>query len=77
MDHSPLASVVYKVTPYEMGSFDPSLSAMVNLKHMGTKLVRGYPSNESTCIEELDQVAFVIGSASSLFNVSSFTFFLL
>ena len=54
-----------------MGSWDPSLSAMVNLTHVGTNLSNGKPDNETAgCVTGFNEAGFVIGTSSSLFNVS-------
>jgi lysophospholipase len=53
-----------------MGSWDPSLSAMVNLTYVGTHLLNGKPDNDTACVTGLDEVGFVIGTSSSLFSVS-------
>lgn len=53
-----------------MGSWDPSLSAMVNLTYVGTNLSSGKPDNDTSCVTGFDQIGFVIGTSSSLFNVS-------
>ena len=52
-----------------MGSFDPSLSAMANVRFLGTHLVAGAPANASACVTGFDQASFMIGTVSSLFNV--------
>ncbi|KAF9650395.1 phospholipase B [Thelephora ganbajun] len=60
---------VYEVSPFEMGSWDPSLSAMANLTHIGTHLSNGKPDNDTACVTGFDQAGFVIGTSSSLFNI--------
>jgi len=52
-----------------MGSWDPSLSAMVNLTYVGTHLSSGKPDNDTGCVTGFDQAGFIIGTSSSLFNV--------
>ena len=78
----PLNSTVYKVRItlpcptahvqimlYEMGSFDPSLSAMANMQFLGMHLVGSAPGNTSMCVTGFDQASFMIGTISSLFNI--------
>ncbi|KAL0956276.1 hypothetical protein HGRIS_002434 [Hohenbuehelia grisea] len=60
--------VVYEITPLEFGSFDPNLSAMVNITYAGTHLIDGFPPNGSACVTGFDQVGFVMGTSASLFN---------
>ncbi|PFH47334.1 hypothetical protein AMATHDRAFT_67917 [Amanita thiersii Skay4041] len=64
----PLEPIVYEITPYELASFDPQLSAGVNLSYSGTQLVDGNPLNISTCVTGFDQAGFIMGTSASLFN---------
>ena len=45
----------------EMGSFDPTLGSFTPTKFLGT-------TNNSVCITNFDQAAFVAGTSSELFN---------
>ncbi|TFY82193.1 hypothetical protein EWM64_g1817 [Hericium alpestre] len=63
-----LTPTVYEVTPLEFGSWDPSLSAMVNLSYAGTVLNEGNPANDTACVTAFDQAGFVMGTSASLFN---------
>jgi len=65
----PLNSTQYEFTPWELGSYDPNLSAFVDVRFMGTHLVNGKPANSSACVTEFDQASFIFGTSSSLFNV--------
>ncbi|KAF9017220.1 phospholipase B [Hymenopellis radicata] len=62
------AAPVYEISPLELASFDPSLSAAADLKFVGSKLTGGKPDNSSSCVEGLDETGFVMGTSSSLFN---------
>ncbi|KAI9569636.1 phospholipase B [Boletus coccyginus] len=64
-----LDSVVYEFTPFEFGSWDPNLSAMAPMAYSGTHLVNGVGSSPSACVTRFDQVAFIMGSSASIFNV--------
>ncbi|KAG7446364.1 phospholipase B [Guyanagaster necrorhizus] len=63
-----LDAVVYEITPFELASYDPNLSAAVNLSFAGTHLSNGKPENGSACVSGFDQAGFVMGSSASLFN---------
>lgn len=65
----PLNSTHYEFTPWELGSYDPNLSAFVDVRFMGTRLLDGKPRNSSSCVTAFDQTSFIIGTSSSLFNV--------
>ncbi|EPQ56964.1 hypothetical protein GLOTRDRAFT_73425 [Gloeophyllum trabeum ATCC 11539] len=60
--------VVYEMTPLEFGSWDPNLSAMVNMSFAGTHFVNGTPPNDTACVTGFDQAGFIMGSSASLFN---------
>ena len=64
--------VVYEITPLEFGSWDPNLSAMMNLSYVGTHLKNGVPDNDTACVRAFDQAGFIMGTSASLFNVCSF-----
>ncbi|KAI0092923.1 phospholipase B [Irpex rosettiformis] len=61
-------SVVYEITPLEFGSWDPNLSAMMNLSYAGTHLSNGTADNDTACVRAFDQAGFIMGSSASLFN---------
>ncbi|TDL25988.1 phospholipase B [Rickenella mellea] len=60
--------IVYEITPLEFGSWDPNLSAMMNMTYVGTNLVNGKPPNGTACITGFDQAGFMMGTSASLFN---------
>ncbi|GMF99259.1 unnamed protein product [[Candida] boidinii] len=63
-------STVFEFGPFELGSWDPSLRSFVDLKYIGTDLTGGFPThNNGTCIAGLDNVSYVFGTSSSLFNL--------
>ncbi|KIJ47423.1 hypothetical protein M422DRAFT_164028 [Sphaerobolus stellatus SS14] len=61
------SSIIYEITPYEMGSFDPRLSTMAQTKYLGTQLTNGVPANNNSCVTNFDQASFVMGTTSSPF----------
>ncbi|KAK6456813.1 acyl transferase/acyl hydrolase/lysophospholipase [Scheffersomyces xylosifermentans] len=71
---SNLDSHLYEFTPYEFGSWDSYLRAFIPIKFLGTKLTNGKStlrignSNMSKCISGFDNVGFLTGTSSSLFN---------
>ncbi|KAI0066051.1 phospholipase B [Artomyces pyxidatus] len=64
----PPGPVVYEITPMEFGSWDPDLSAMMNISYVGTHLNNGVPDNDTACVTGFDQTGFVMGTSASLFN---------
>jgi lysophospholipase len=63
----------FQLTPFELASYDPNLSAGANLTFAGTHLINGKPVNGSSCARGFDQVGFIMGSSASLFNVRYFS----
>lgn len=61
-------ATVFEFNPFEIGSWDPSLSTFSDLKYLGTKVSNGKPVNEGKCIAGYDQGSFIMGTSSSLFN---------
>ncbi|PSR76524.1 hypothetical protein PHLCEN_2v8427 [Hermanssonia centrifuga] len=64
----PPEPTVYEITPFEFGSWDPNLSAMVNMTYIGTHLTNGEPDNNTACVTAFDQAGFMMGTSASLFN---------
>ena len=60
------------MTPIEFGSWDPQLSAMVNMAYGGTHLTNGQPDNDTACTTSFDQTGFIMGTSSNIFIVSVF-----
>ncbi|KAL5520214.1 hypothetical protein ACEPAG_9427 [Sanghuangporus baumii] len=60
-DIVPLTNTIFEFTPFEMGSFDPTLSAFTPTKFLGTV-------NTSICVTDFDQLSFISGTSSQLFN---------
>ncbi|KAL6451698.1 PLB2 Lysophospholipase 2 [Candida maltosa Xu316] len=69
---SHLDSHCFEFTPYEFGSWDSYLNAFVPMKYLGTTFQNGESVNKSTnfsyCVSGFDNVGFVTGTSSSLFN---------
>ncbi|KAM9889392.1 hypothetical protein OXX79_012178 [Metschnikowia pulcherrima] len=60
-------STVFEVSPYELGSWDPSLYAFTKTKYLGSKVSDGESSN-GTCVSGFDNAGFIMGTSSTLFN---------
>ncbi|PSR77273.1 hypothetical protein PHLCEN_2v7966 [Hermanssonia centrifuga] len=56
----PLTNPIYEFNPFESGSFDPMLSAFTPTKFLG--------SHNGTCVSGFDQISFIEGISSNLFN---------
>lgn len=63
-------STVFEFNPFEMGSWDPSLYQFAKLEFIGSNVTKGIPSENEKCISGYDNVGFIMGTSSSLFNVA-------
>ncbi|KAI9797670.1 MAG: Lysophospholipase 1 [Piccolia ochrophora] len=58
----------YEFSPFEFGSFDPTVFGFAPLEFLGSAFTGGeLPTNES-CVKGFDNAGFVMGTSSSLFN---------
>lgn len=61
-------STVFEFNPWEMGSYDPGNPAFAPLRFVGTAFDNGTVVRGRQCIAGVDNVGFVVGTSSSLFN---------
>ncbi|EME87150.1 uncharacterized protein MYCFIDRAFT_201016 [Pseudocercospora fijiensis CIRAD86] len=61
-------STVFTVSPWEIGSDDPTLYAFAPLQYSGTNFSAGSPKNDERCVVGFDNIGYVFGTSSSLFN---------
>lgn len=54
--------------PWEMGSYDPTLYGFAPLKYVGSNFSAGQLGESQECIAGFDNLGFVMGTSSSLFN---------
>ena len=57
----------WEFAPYEFGAWDSGIAAFAQTAFLGSSLSNGAPLNGS-CITNYDNLAFVIGASSTLFN---------
>lgn len=60
-------TTVYSFNPWELGSEDPTIYGFAPLKYVGTNFTDGAPRTDE-CVTGFDNVGFVMGTSSSLFN---------
>ena len=64
----PSNTTVYEFNPWEFGTFDPTTYGFAPLEYLGSNFSNGViPSNEK-CVRGFDNVGYVMGTSSSLFN---------
>ena len=61
-------TTVYEFSPWEFGSWDPTTYGFAPLQYLGTNFTNGTVANEDSCVTGFDNVGFVMGTSSSLFN---------
>ncbi|KAM5356591.1 hypothetical protein ACJ41O_003237 [Fusarium nematophilum] len=61
-------STVFEFTPWELGSYDPTLHGFAPLKYVGSEFDNGRLPSDKSCIRGFDNAGFVMGTSSSLFN---------
>ncbi|TBU29698.1 lysophospholipase [Dichomitus squalens] len=62
-DLVPLTNPIYEFNPFEMGTYDPQLGAFTPMRFLGSP-----PTNRSTCVTGFDQLAYIAGTSSNVFN---------
>ena len=63
-----LNSTVYEINPFEIGSWDPTTYAFAPLRYVGSNFSAGVLPDSKECIRGFDNVGYVMGTSSTLFN---------
>lgn len=61
-------ATVYEINPWELGTFDPTTYGFAPLEYLGTNFSAGELVSGQQCVRGFDNVGFVMGTSSSLFN---------
>jgi lysophospholipase len=61
-------ATVYEINPWELGTFDPTTFAFAPLEYLGSDFSDGKVSAEGTCVRGFDNMGYIMGTSSSLFN---------
>ncbi|KAJ0416684.1 lysophospholipase [Aspergillus carlsbadensis] len=61
-------ATIYEFTPFEFGSWDSDVSAFVATESLGTSFSGGQPVNSSECVQNYDNLGYVLGVSSNVFN---------
>ena len=56
--------------PYEWGSWDSGIAAFTPTAYLGTSVVDGNPAVPGSCIQNFDNLGFLLGTSSNLFSES-------
>lgn len=63
-----LNSTVYEFNPFELGSWDATTYAFAPLRYIGSNFSAGVIPDGQQCVRGFDQVGYVMGTSSTLFN---------
>lgn len=67
-DKLALNNSVVEFNPFEMGTFDPTFYGFAPTRYIGSNFDGGRIVSSGRCVRGLDQLGFVLGTSSSLFN---------
>ncbi|KAG0645544.1 Phospholipase B 1 [Hyphodiscus hymeniophilus] len=63
-----LNSTVYEINPFEIGSWDPTTYGFAPTRYVGSNFSGGIIPDSEQCIRGFDNVGYVMGTSSTLFN---------
>ncbi|KAK8202082.1 Lysophospholipase 1 [Zalaria obscura] len=63
-----LSATQYEFHPYEFGSWDSGVSAFTQTEYLGSRLTNGEPTTTGVCTTQYDNLGYVLGTSSTLFN---------
>ncbi|KAF8294740.1 hypothetical protein DL93DRAFT_829796 [Clavulina sp. PMI_390] len=69
----PTNTSIYEFTPYEFGTWDPSLQAFIPMEYLGTAAVNNKVNGSNGCVLGYDNAGFVMGTSATLFNSIIYT----
>ncbi|KXL49161.1 MAG: hypothetical protein FE78DRAFT_140552, partial [Acidomyces sp. 'richmondensis'] len=61
-------TTIFEFNPWEMGSSDPTVFGYAPLQYVGTNFSDGFPVRNNSCVTGYDNVGYVMGTSSTLFN---------
>lgn len=61
-------TTVYEFNPFEFGTWDPTTYGFVPLEFLGSNFSGGVLAESEHCVRGFDNVGYVMGTSSSLFN---------
>ena len=64
------SSLQFEMSPYEWGSWDSGVAAFTPTKYLGTAVSNGKPTKAAKCVTNYDNLGYVLGTSSSLFNMA-------
>lgn len=65
---SPENSTVYEISPWELGTFDPTIYGFAPLEYLGSNFSGGSLPDNEKCVRGFDSGSYIMGTSSTLFN---------
>ncbi|KAF5658567.1 lysophospholipase [Fusarium heterosporum] len=63
-----LNATVYEFNPFEFGTWDPTTYGFAPIEYLASNFTNGTIDSHGECVRGFDQLGFVMGTSSSLFN---------
>ncbi|KAM0432014.1 hypothetical protein ACHAQK_009930 [Fusarium lateritium] len=63
-----LNATVYEFNPFEFGTWDPTTYGFAPIEYLASNFTNGKIESKGECVRGFDQIGFVMGTSSSLFN---------
>jgi len=61
-------STVYEISPWELGTWDPTTYAFAPLRYLGSNFTGGSIPEGEMCVRGFDNAGYLMGTSSTLFN---------
>ena len=58
----------FELHPYEFGSWDSGIAAFTQTSFLGTDLTGGKPTTRGECVQNYDNLGYVLGTSSNIFS---------
>ncbi|KAF5023425.1 hypothetical protein F66182_4525 [Fusarium sp. NRRL 66182] len=63
-----LNATVFEFNPFEFGTWDPTTFGFAPTRYIASNFTNGTVDSDGDCVRGFDQIGFVMGTSSSLFN---------
>ncbi|GMM57904.1 hypothetical protein DAKH74_045200 [Maudiozyma humilis] len=63
-----LSSTSIEMSPFEFGSWEPSIKSFTDMKYLGTEVNNGVPTTPGECIAGFDNVNFLTSASTNVIN---------
>ena len=61
-------TTIYEFNPFEFGTWDPTTYGFIPMEFLGSNFSGGVLAESEQCVRGMDNVGYVMGTSSSLFN---------